>query len=240
VLPTKLKFTAMKVLIVENEIQVASFIKKGLEEYNFEVDVALDAKAAKKHMHTQVYGMIILDVNLPKTSGVDLCRSIRKQHPYLPILMLTAMGSTKDKLIGFDAGADDYLVKPFDFQELIARVRALSKRNAALNTDLIQLNMLRMADLEINLDTKAVKRGETKIDLTARELALLEFFVRNQNRALSRAEIASQVWDISFDTGTNVVDVYINYLRKKIDKNFSPKLIHTLAGIGYIMKTGEE
>jgi len=230
----------MKVLIVEDEIQVASFIKKGLEEYNFEADVALDAKAAKRFIQNNTYGLVILDVNLPKTSGIELCRSIRGQYPYLPILMLTALGSTKDKLTGFDAGADDYLVKPFDFQELVARVRALSKRNWVLNPDLIGSNAIRIADLELNLDTKTVKRGEVKIDLTARELALLEFFIRNQNRALSRAEIASQVWDLSFDTGTNVVDVYVNYLRKKMDKDFSPRLIHTLTGIGYLMKIGDE
>jgi DNA-binding response OmpR family regulator len=151
--------------------------------------------------------------------------------------MLTALGTTEDKLSGFDAGADDYLVKPFEFQELIARLRALQKRGKISNPE---QDILKIADLELNLTTKTVKRSNKKIELTVREMALLEFFLRNQGRALNRIEIAAKVWDVSFDTGTNVVDVYINYLRKKIDKNFSNKLIHTITGIGYIMKEGDD
>jgi len=228
----------MKILVVEDEIRVASFIRKGLEEFGYDTDLALDAAAAEKLLALHAYATVILDVNLPKVSGIALCRNIRKSNPSVPILMLTALGSTDDKLNGFDAGADDYLVKPFDFLELVARIRSLQRRNQSAAPQ--EAQYLRMADLEMNLTTKTVRRGNRKVDLTAREYALLEYFLRNPNRALSRLEIASNVWDVSFDTGTNVVDVYINYLRRKIDKDFSPKLIHTLTGTGYIMKIDEE
>jgi two-component system, OmpR family, copper resistance phosphate regulon response regulator CusR len=226
----------MNVLIVEDEIKVASFIKKGLEDYGIEADIALDARTAIKMLGYSRYSTLILDVNLPQVNGIDLCRQIRLQHNQVPILMLTALGTTEDKLAGFDAGADDYLVKPFEFRELMARLRALTKRNLATSSE---PDLLRIADLELNLSTKTVKRKGKKLELTVREMALLEFFLRNQGRALSRTEIAERVWDVSFDTGTNVVDVYINYLRKKIDKDFSPKLIHTITGIGYIMRAEE-
>ncbi|MDO1447648.1 response regulator transcription factor [Rhodocytophaga aerolata] len=226
----------MKVLIVDDEIKVTSFIKRGLEEYGFEADIALTPDIAQKKLGTTKYQVIILDVNLPQMSGFELCRRIRQQDENIPILMLTALGTTDDKLAGFDAGADDYLVKPFEFGELVARLRVLHKRSRHMP---VESDVLKIADLELNLTTKMVKRGSKKIDLTAREMALLEFFLRNQSKALSRNEIAAKVWDVSFDTGTNVVDVYINYLRKKIDKDFTPKLIHTLTGIGYIMKEEE-
>jgi DNA-binding response OmpR family regulator len=229
----------MKILVIEDEIRVASFIRKGLEEFGYETDVALDATAAERLLGMQAYSTIVLDVNLPKVSGLDLCRTIRKGNPSVPILMLTALGSTDDKLSGFDAGADDYLVKPFDFPELVARIRSLQRRSAATAFPQ-EPQYLRIADLEMNLTTREVRRNNRKVDLTAREYALLEYFLRNPNRALSRLEIASHVWDVSFDTGTNVVDVYINYLRRKIDRDFSPKLIHTVTGTGYIMKTDEE
>jgi DNA-binding response OmpR family regulator len=226
----------MKVLIVDDEIKVTSFIKKGLEDYGFEADIALDPGIALKKLGVNKYNVIILDVNLPQMNGLELCKLIRQHDENVPILMLTALGTTDDKLSGFDAGADDYLVKPFEFGELMARLRALHKRNRYSN---VETDILRIADLELNLTTRTVKRNNIKIELTARELALLEFFLRNQSRAVSRNEIAEKVWDVSFDTGTNVVDVYINYLRKKIDKDFTPKLIHTITGIGYIMKAEE-
>ncbi|QIP12837.1 response regulator transcription factor [Spirosoma aureum] len=227
----------MRILIVEDEGEVAALIKTGLEDYGFEATIAGDAMEAQQRLAERDFDIVILDVNLPIISGFDLCRMIRNRFETLPILMLTAFGSTTSKLDGFDAGADDYLVKPFEFRELVARLRALTRRNSVQSTD---LPVLKIADLELNQQSKTVKRGNQKIMLTARELALLEFFLKNQNRALTRNEIIEHVWDINFDTGTNVVDVYVNYLRKKIDKDFPLKLIHTLSGIGYIMQATDD
>ena len=227
----------MKILIVDDEIRVATAIKKGVEDYGMAADIALDAETAQKMLPLTKYSIIVLDVNLPGINGFELCKLIRKTNASIPVLMLTAMGTTEDKLTGFDAGADDYLVKPFEFKELMARLRALHKRASMASPE---PEVLKIADLELNLTTKTARRGNKKVDLTVREMVLLEFFLRNQGRALSRAEIAEKVWDVYFDTGTNVVDVYINYLRKKIDKDFTPKLIHTITGIGYIMKAEDE
>ncbi|WP_338877157.1 response regulator transcription factor [Spirosoma sp. SC4-14] len=227
----------MRILIVEDEWEVATLIKTGLEEYDFVAVIAGDAKEAQQKLAESEFDIVILDVNLPVISGFDLCRMIRNRFENLPILMLTAFGSTDSKLDGFDAGADDYLVKPFEFRELVARLRALTRRNSAHPAEPA---ILRIADLELNQQSKTVKRGNQKLSLTARELALLEFFLKNQNKALSRNEIIEQVWDLNFDTGTNVVDVYVNYLRKKIDKDFPVKLIHTLSGIGYIMQATDD
>ncbi|MBD2756477.1 response regulator transcription factor [Spirosoma validum] len=227
----------MRVLIVEDEWEVAALIKSGLEEYDFQADTAGNAMEAQQQLAERDYDTVILDVNLPVINGYDLCRMIRNKFETLPILMLTAFGSTDNKVSGFDAGADDYLVKPFEFRELVARLRALNRRNSVVSQE---LTALKMADLELNLQSKTVKRGNHKLLLTARELALLEFFMKNPNRALSRNEIMEHVWDLNFDTGTNVVDVYVNYLRKKIDKDFPVKLIHTISGIGYIMQIAED
>ncbi|GAB3999780.1 response regulator transcription factor [Spirosoma daeguense] len=227
----------MRILIVEDEWEVASLIKSGLEEYDFTADTAGNAMEAHQQLAEHEYDVVILDVNLPVISGFDLCRMIRNKYESLPILMLTAFGSTDNKLEGFDAGADDYLVKPFEFRELVARLRALNRRSGHVA---VESTVLKIADLEFNQQSKAVKRGNHKILLTARELALLEFFMKNQNKALSRNEIMEHVWDLNFDTGTNVVDVYVNYLRRKIDKDFSPKLIYTISGIGYIMQASEQ
>ncbi|MES2732168.1 MAG: response regulator transcription factor [Bacteroidota bacterium] len=227
----------MKILIVEDEIKVASFIKNGLEDYGLEADIAPDANVAQRMLSLSDYNSVILDINLPAMNGFELCRIIRERYENIPVLMLTAFGTTEHKLTGFDAGADDYLVKPFEFRELMARLRALNRRKSVIPPESI---LLKIADLELNLNSKTVRRGNQKIELTARELALLELFMRNQGRALSRNEIAAKVWDVSFDTGTNVVDVYINYLRKKIDKGYSPKLIHTLTGIGYLMQVSND
>lgn len=223
----------MKILVVEDEQGVASFIKSGLEDYGLEADIADDAFRAQQLLKEQEYGTVILDVNLPIMNGFELCKIIREKYEDVSILMLTAFGTTDNVLTGFDAGADDYLVKPFEFRELMARLRALNRRRLTVPTEAV---ILKIADLEYNQKSKTLKRDNQKISLTARELALLEFFLKNQNRALSRSEIAEKVWDVNFDTGTNVVDVYVNYLRKKIDKDFSPKLIHTISGIGYIMQ----
>lgn len=221
----------MKILVIEDEPKVASFIKRGLEESDYEVDVAYDGSIGKEKAISENYNLIILDINLPKVNGIDVCKEIRK-NKLVPILMLTALGTLENKVTGLDAGADDYLLKPFEFQELLARIRALSRRVGDPTDEVIY----RLADLELNTTAKTVKRGGKIIELTAKELMLLEYFIKNKGKVLSRADLAAGVWDLNFDTGTNIIDVYINYLRKKIDKNFSPKLIHTLIGLGYVMR----
>jgi DNA-binding response OmpR family regulator len=223
--------SANKILVVEDEPKVASFLKQGLQEQGFDVDIAYDGYTGKKMASENQYLVIILDIIIPFINGIELCRQIRENQKQVPILMLTALGTIEDKLNGFDAGADDYLVKPFEFKELVARIRALSKRTNAIN---IASSVIRAFDLELDLDKKQAKRGNKTIELTAKEYALLEFFMRNKGRVLSRAEISQKVWDIHFDTGTNVVDVYVNILRKKIDRDFDNKLIHTRFGLGYI------
>ena len=222
----------MNILLVEDELKVVSFLKNGLEEHGIKAYVALDATSAQQLLATASYSAVILDVNLPEMNGFELCALIRARYERLPIIMLTALASTHHKLMGFEAGADDYLVKPFELKELVARLRALHRRYAVVTDD----RVLKVADLELNSTSKLVKRGDQRIELTVRELSLLEYFMSNQGRALTRAEIVGQVWDISFDTGTNVVDVYVNYLRKQIDTHFSPKLIHTLNGVGYVLE----
>lgn len=223
-----------KILIVEDEPKVANFIRQGLNEEGYAADVAPDGLAGRDAALTGQYDLVVLDINLPMLDGHAVCRAIRKVNDGLPILMLTALGATDDKVAGFDHGADDYLVKPFEFRELLARIKALLKRTSGQPA-----NVLRAADLELNLDTKIAKRGNSNIELTAKEFALLEFLMRNKGRVVSRTDIAEKIWDITFDTGTNVIDVYINFLRKKIDKDFSQKLIHTQIGMGYILKPGE-
>ena len=220
----------MKILVVEDEVKVAGFLQKGLEEQGFTVDVAYDGQMGEKLALRNSYDILLLDVILPLINGYELCRRIREKKPNVPVLMLTALGTTSDKLTGFDSGADDYLVKPFEFKELLARIRALIKRA----TGVVQTAaVLKVADLTLNLDKKTASRGEITIDLTAKEFSLLEFLMKNKGRVVSRAEIAEKVWDITFDTGTNIVDVYINILRKKLDKDFDKKLIQTRIGMGY-------
>jgi DNA-binding response OmpR family regulator len=223
-----------KILIIEDELKVASFIKQGLDENGFECDIAMNGEDGKNLALKKYHPIIILDINLPLISGFELCKLIRDSGGTQAILMLTAFDSTDDKVKGFENGADDYLVKPFEFRELLARIRALSKRNTFDNS---QLRLLKTEDLEMNLDTKIVKRQGNKIELTAKEFSLLEYFLRNPNRVISRSEIAEKIWDITFDTGTNVIDVYINFLRKKIDKDYDKKLIHTQIGMGYVLKS---
>jgi two-component system, OmpR family, copper resistance phosphate regulon response regulator CusR len=223
----------MKVLVVEDEPKVATFIKKGLEEQSYEVEIAYDGMMGKRKALGEAFDIIIMDINLPVINGYELCKQLRSEKLEVPVIMLTALGTTEDKLSGFDSGTDDYLVKPFEFRELRARIRALTKRTSAFTPS---QNLLRFTDLELNLDEKIAKRGDKKIELTAKEFALLEYFLRNRNKVISRADIAEKVWDITFDTGTNVIDVYVNFLRKKIDKDFPKKLIHTVVGMGYILK----
>jgi two-component system copper resistance phosphate regulon response regulator CusR len=220
----------MKLLIVEDEPKVVDFLKKGLEEQGYEIEVAYDGQMGEKLALRNTYDVIIIDVVLPFINGYELCRRIRESNQQIPILMLTALGTTEDKVTGFDAGADDYLVKPFEFQELLARIKALTKRTSGI----VQTsNLIKVADLVLDIDKKVAIRGDKKIELTAKEFALLEYLIRNKGRVVSRTDIAEKVWDITFDTGTNIVDVYINILRKKIDKDFEKKLIHTRIGLGY-------
>jgi DNA-binding response OmpR family regulator len=220
-----------KILIVEDEPKVASFIRKGLEENNYTAEVAYDGISAEKLAIQYNYSLYILDIVIPGISGLDLCRRLKKINQLTPVLMLSALGTTDDKVTGFECGANDYLVKPFEFRELLARVKALL-HTVQLTTD--RQSRLVFDNLELDIDRKNAIRDGIQIDLTAREFALLEYFMRNTGKVLSRNDIAEKVWDASFDFGTNVVDVYVNFLRKKIDRGFDRKLIHTKVGFGYI------
>ncbi|MBX7052493.1 MAG: response regulator transcription factor [Flavobacteriales bacterium] len=222
----------MKILVVEDEPKVAAFISQGLQENGYSTEIAYDGATALRMHEASPYEFYIIDINLPEKNGLQLCRDIRKTNQVVPILMLTALGTTEDKIAGFESGADDYLVKPFEFRELLVRIKALLKRTNSENK--VQ-NILRVADLELNLDNYKVTRAGKRIELTGREFALLELLMKNKGRVLPRSEIAEKVWSVTFDTGTNVIDVYVTFLRKKVDKDFSPKLIHTQTGVGYIL-----
>jgi len=222
----------MKILVVEDEQKVASFIKRGLEELHYEVEVALDGVAGQKLALSNSYDLILLDIVLPVINGLELCKRIKAEKPSVPILMLTALGTTENKVTGFDAGADDYLLKPFEFAELVARIKALSRRASVVPDE---KKRLAIADLELDEQKKNAIRSGQIINLTAKEFSLLEYLMKNSGRVISRVELAEKIWDVTFDTGTNVVEVYINILRKKIDRDFSPKLIHTRIGFGYIL-----
>lgn len=228
--------TKSSLLLVEDETKVSSFIKKGLEEYDYEVKQAFDGLEAKRMIRAGNYDLMIIDIKIPVLDGYEVCKYVRQTDTNVPILMLTALSSTDDKLMGFESGADDYLVKPFEFRELLARVKALLKRTKPIHHEEVIHNV---ADLELNSDTKDVRRGEKKIVLTAKEFALLEYLMKNKGRVVSRLELAEKIWDITFDTGTNVIDVYINFLRKKVDRDFPNKLIHTYIGMGYTLKESE-
>ncbi len=210
------------ILIVEDEPKVAAYTRKGLEENGFTVDHAADGAVGGHLAETNTYDLVLLDLNLPFKSGYEICRSLKAQKPSVPVIMITAMGDIDKKISGFDAGADDYIVKPFDFRELLARIRVSLKRNAAVEQEGGGENILRFADLQMNLNEKTVTRQGIPISLTIRELNLLEFLMRRNGRIASRSEISEHVWELNFDTGTNTVDVYINFLRKKIDKNLNP------------------
>ena len=215
----------MKILLVEDEQAVAGFIKKGFESENFVIDIAYDGKTAQMFFAKNSYEAIILDVNLPFMNGFELCKLFKQQSKHIPVILLTAFDSMDDKTTGFESGADDYLVKPFEFKELLLRIKALTRRNSTE-----EKTVLKLADLELNMASKIVVRAGKRIDLTAREFTLLEYLLINKGRVISRVDIAEKVWDLNFDTNTNVIDVYVNYLRKKIDKDFSPKLLHTVVG----------
>ena len=224
----------MNILIIEDDERIASLVKRGLEENDYSVTLAYDGMMGRKLALQNDYDLIITDIILPKLNGLELCKDIRSAKPDTLIIMLTALGTTDDKVEGFDAGADDYLVKPFDFRELHVRIRALMKRQNGKTNH--QGFILKYDNVELNNQTKTVSRSGIDINLTPKEFKLLEYMMQNAERILSRTEIADKVWDTHFDTGTNFIDVYINYLRKKIDKDFEPKLIHTKSGMGFIFK----
>lgn len=221
-----------RILIVEDERKIADSLKQGLSENGYLADTAYDGTEGWDLFRGNTYQLVILDINLPGMNGYELCKAIRESDPAVPVVMLTAMSTLDDKIEGFEAGADDYIVKPFDFRELLVRIRALLKRMQAQSPGML----LQAGDLVMNLDSKMVTRDGKPITLTAKEFQLLEYLLRNKNRVLSRADIALQVWDIDFDTRTNVIDVYVNYLRKKIDKGFPVALLQTQVGMGYILK----
>lgn len=222
----------MRILIAEDEPKLAAFLKQGLEESGYTVLNAFDGLTARKLALAEPVDLVLMDIAMPGMSGLEVCRAIRKAGGTMPILMLTAMGTTDDKVTGLDAGADDYLVKPFEFKELLARVRSLTRRSSVVHQE---QDLLAYHGLELDLAKKEARRGGKRISLTAKEFSLLEYLLRNPQRVLSRAQISERVWDIHFDTGTNVVDAYIKLLRKKVDRDFEPKLIHTRVGLGYIL-----
>ncbi len=222
-----------KILIVEDESKVAAFINKGLLTQNLLSEIAYSGVEAIKLFNKNQYDLIILDVGLPDMSGLDVCEYIRKSNCTIPILMLTAMGSLSDKLSGFGVGTNDYLVKPFDFMELIVRVKSLLRYCL---DDSKKEKSIQIADLELDLDEKIARRSGNEIELTAREFSLLEYLMLNKGKVVSKLEIAEKVWDINFDTRTNFIEVYINYIRNKIDKGYKDKLIHTVVGMGYMLK----
>jgi DNA-binding response OmpR family regulator len=223
-----------KILLVEDEQKIANTLKLGLTENGYEVDVAYDGKIGFKLFESYHYNLIILDINIPGINGYDLCKKIRINNTQIPVIMLTAMIALSDKIEGYDAGADDYIIKPFEFKELLMKIRVLLKRS--VSQSIHSGNILQAGDLNVNLDSKQVTRGDIPISLTSKEFQLLEYLLRNKNRVVSRADIAINVWDIDFDTNTNVIDVYINYVRNKVDKPFDKKLIQTHVGMGYILK----
>lgn len=221
------------ILLVEDDRRIAQNISRGLTDEGYTTQVAYDGLDGREKIRTNEFDLVILDVNLPGLNGYDLCRELRLQNPHLPVLMLTALGEIEDKVTGLGAGADDYLVKPFDFRELLARVAACLRR-VELRPD--PDDIIQVANLTLNRTTRQVGRDGTIIDLTTKEFVLLDYLMQHAGRAISRLELTEHVWNMPFDTGTNVVEVYVNYLRKKVDRDFSPKLIHTRSGYGYILK----
>ena len=221
----------MRLLVIEDEQKVANFIRQGLEEEGYAVDHAADGASGLQIGLEGLHDVIVLDVMLPRLDGLSVLQQLRQANVATPVLLLTVRATIEDKVLGLDAGADDYLTKPFAFEEFVARVRALLRRRAETTPPILQV-----ADLALDPARRVVSRGARKIDLTPREFALLDYFMRNPDRVLTRTMIANRVWDYTFDTTTNVIDVYVNYLRKKIDSGHDSKLIHTVRGVGYVMK----
>ncbi|MEK6758424.1 MAG: response regulator transcription factor [Deltaproteobacteria bacterium] len=220
----------MRILVIEDEKKVSSFIKRGLEQESYAVDIAEDGIEGQHMAEVNEYDAIILDIMLPKKNGLDVLKDVKAAGVKTPILLLTARDTVDDRVKGLDLGADDYLTKPFAFEELLARLRVLMRRGGSGTP------VLKFADLSLDPATRRARRGETEVELTVKEYALLEYLLRNPNRVLTRTLIAEHVWDQSFDSETNVVDVYVNHLRSKIDKDFPTKLIHTVRGVGYVLK----
>lgn len=223
----------MRILVVEDQPKMSNFLKHGLQEVGYAVDIAETGSAAESYLAQGEYDLVILDVMLPDQSGFDTARHIRRDSYHGPILMLTALSTTKDKVHGLDAGADDYLTKPYSIEELLARVRALLRRHSQHQG---ASSVLKYGDIEMDLVHRKVKRENQEVVLTAKEFALLEYFLRNPERPLGRVSIAEHVWDLHFDSESNVIDVYVNLLRKKIDAPFKTKLIHTVVGVGYVLR----
>lgn len=221
----------MKILLVEDDPKISSFVKIGLESNDCKVDIAYDSAIAEKLVFSRKYDVIILDIIIPGISGFELCKRIRNNNVLTPIIMLTSLDSVEDKLTGFDCGADDYLVKPFSFQELFARLKALKRRNR----ETIVSPVIKASDLEVDTITKTVRRNEKEINLTATEYKILELLISNKGKVFDRILIAEKIWGFPFNSGTNVIDVHINSLRKKIDKDYTQKLIHTKKGFGYVL-----
>jgi heavy metal response regulator len=221
----------MRILVVEDEKKIAEFLRKGLKAEGYAVDVAADGEQGHFLAGTETYDLVILDLRLPKMDGVTLCRTLRKEKFAAPILMLTARDTVKDKVLGLDSGADDYLTKPFDFEELLARVRALLRKRGAAEPTRLQVD-----DLVMDLLAHTVERGSKPVSLSPKEFSLLEYLMRNAGVVVSRAMIAEHVWDVHFDSFTNVIDVSVNHLRGKVDRGFPKKLIHTVRGRGYVLK----
>ncbi|UYQ95758.1 response regulator transcription factor [Chitinophaga horti] len=223
-----------RILLVEDEARIADMLSFGLRENGYDVDVAYDGSLGYRMYDGGGFDLLVLDINLPGMNGFEFCKRVRAGDEKTPIIMLTALGALDDKIEGYDAGADDYISKPFEFRELLMKIRALLRRSG--NVAAPAGNLLRAGDLVMNLDTREVKRDGKDIYLTAKELQLLEYLMRNKNRVVSRADIAVNVWSINFDTSTNIIDVYINYVRNKVDKPFDQKMIHTQVGLGYVLK----
>jgi two-component system, OmpR family, copper resistance phosphate regulon response regulator CusR len=222
----------MNILIIEDEVNLANSLKLGLEEQGFEVDLAFNGNDGLTNALTQKYQVIISDIKLPDITGLEFCALFRQYNPETPVLFLTALGTTDDKLKGFDVGADDYLTKPFSFDELLARIKVMSKRYTVQNIVPI---ILQAGDLILNMDSKTAERNGIPINLTAKEFNLIVYLIQNKNKIISKREIAEKVWGINFETGTNSIEVYVNFTRNKIDKNFEIKLIQTVHGRGYMI-----
>lgn len=220
------------ILVIEDDARMASLIRRGLEENGFHVTVSTDGREGYSLASVRHFDLIITDVMLPAMNGLDLCKRLKSLNNKYPVIMLTALGTTDDKVVGFDAGADDYMVKPFEMRELVARITALLKRCSLQPSD----NVLRFADLQLNMETKQVQRAGTELNLTPKEFNLLAYMMLNPGRVLPKSEIAEKVWNTNFDTGTNFIEVYVSYLRRKVDKGFEKKLIHTKPGMGFILK----
>lgn len=232
---------ARKILLVEDDPKVCSFINRGLSEEGFEMTVAMNGKQGLEWAESSVFDLLILDIMLPDVNGLDICTAVRKDNQRTPILFLTALGSAENIALGLDSGADDYLVKPFKFIELVARIKSLLRRSDNFGNRFIHEEAIyRFADLEVNDTTKTVTRSREEINLTSTEYRLLLMFLRTPYRVLSRQEILEHVWGVNFDIGTNVVDVYVNYLRKKLEKVYKTRLIHTVIGMGYVLKDEDE